>query len=1180
MKKLNRFFSISLTVAILASLLVTSAIPVSADDQAWSSIKVPTKTGLVMPNTITASGPMAQAIDGTLYAAITNSAETVTTTRLAKSTDGGRNWTSIAVTQGAITAIAVSPSEANVVYFSVGADLFRSTDSGATYTSRGTAGGAISAIGAALVGGSYKVFVGTPAGVFFQNEGDLFPVFPAVAFLNTGGANVLALKLSPSFATDLGIVIVTKAGGFAPVASMSVGGSNFNTTLKNVDIGAATDTTVASIGMPNNFNGVSSPFLYVGIDGAAGGVYRVMGSTTISSTLFLPGVTLGTPVVSIDVLGAFAGATVIAGTSNLKVYTSTDGGIAFTAAKKLTGPAAGMTFVALKSDFATSGTAYALVGGAGLAANDQSGFNVSVDQGKNFNQVSLLNDSWTAINDMATNATTTWLATSRTIAASGGTAAGFFTATGNSTGGTPIAADALVITGPTGAGTTATATFTISTGTATAAITTQTTGSASVVGGVIFLGVADVATITATSNGTSGSVNVQGSGAATVTMAVTDADTIDDAVVVPPAAFPGVASFSLPDAASATAVVVAGSIDLTITAGSVIVTGAATGNGTYTVGGPFTVTMTTANPTATITQTGAVVATGTFALTTATATVASPFSLAVAIGAGTTAYANSIWRLIGSNWERVRFSTDAAAINILQLSPNYATDTTVALTTKGSAAALMVSNNAGTLFTAQLAVPGGTVPAVVNAMAILDKNTFVVGSNAGVMTKTGDNGFTWANVTIGGTTPGNVTSMARSSDGTALVVGTDAGKLSLSTDLGATWSTATASVAAASLMVTFQNASTSVVWGTPATGGLYSYNFAATTPAWSTSRQDDGVALFNSAAGDLLTTPVGIASGSSVTYGLNGTGGTVVRLLSDASKAGIIAAGADFTIAQALFINGNKLTIIGDSKELWTWTDTLAVAVGGVAIGSTTTTGTTSTAVVNWTALAPLDRFAVAVKAGSSAEKDLYTAALAVSGQSGTTYTLTGLASNTTYTVSVWGHRATVGTADAFNTATLAGTVTFSTPPEAVGAPPVLAPAAGSTGISTVPGFQWGPVTGATSYELEVSTSPTYTPLVGAKITTTISAYAWTTPALANNTTYYWRVRAITATGTSAYQIGVFTTVAAVTTQPTQAPPTFTFTNTTIAPAATPAYIWVIIGIGAILVILIIVLIVRTRRTV
>jgi hypothetical protein len=225
----------------------------------------------------------------------------------------------------------------------------------------------------------------------------------------------------------------------------------------------------------------------------------------------------------------------------------------------------------------------------------------------------------------------------------------------------------------------------------------------------------------------------------------------------------------------------------------------------------------------------------------------------------------------------------------------------------------------------------------------------------------------------------------------------------------------------------------------------------------------------------------------------------------------------------------NKLTVIS-GNSLFTFTDQFAAAVAGVTATGTTGANPTSTAVISWTALTGADRYSVAVVTGSTAVTDPYSNAFSAASVTGTTTTLTGLLTNTTYTVSVWAVR-TSATGNA-TMVSFAGTKTFSTQPAEVTTPTNLAPAAGATGIAITPGLQWGAVPGATSYTVEISTVPTFATLVGTKQTTTIPAFAWTTPALAYNTTYYWRVVAITATGSSDPVIGVFTTVAGPVTQP------------------------------------------------
>jgi hypothetical protein len=142
--------------------------------------------------------------------------------------------------------------------------------------------------------------------------------------------------------------------------------------------------------------------------------------------------------------------------------------------------------------------------------------------------------------------------------------------------------------------------------------------------------------------------------------------------------------------------------------------------------------------------------------------------------------------------------------------------------------------------------------------------------------------------------------------------------------------------------------------------------------------------------------------------------------------------------------------------------------------------------------------------------------------------------------------------------------------------PDGVAPSPGAQDVVLSPTFQWNAAEWATGYEFVLADNPDYTsPLVD--VTATAPAYAYT-GTLDYLTTYYWKVRAVSDTSSSAWAYGAFTTLAEaeppVVVEPTPPP------QIVIPPAEqiTPAYIWAIIAIGGVLVIAMIVLIVRTRR--
>ena len=77
-------------------------------------------------------------------------------------------------------------------------------------------------------------------------------------------------------------------------------------------------------------------------------------------------------------------------------------------------------------------------------------------------------------------------------------------------------------------------------------------------------------------------------------------------------------------------------------------------------------------------------------------------------------------------------------------------------------------------------------------------------------------------------------------------------------------------------------------------------------------------------------------------------------------------------------------------------------------------------------------------------------------------------------------------------------------------------PAANATGVSLTPTLTWNAVSGATSYEVQVSTNSTFTNIVASATGLTTTSYTLTTE-LAQLTVHYWRVRAYKACGPGAW---------------------------------------------------------------
>ncbi len=125
-----------------------------------------------------------------------------------------------------------------------------------------------------------------------------------------------------------------------------------------------------------------------------------------------------------------------------------------------------------------------------------------------------------------------------------------------------------------------------------------------------------------------------------------------------------------------------------------------------------------------------------------------------------------------------------------------------------------------------------------------------------------------------------------------------------------------------------------------------------------------------------------------------------------------------------------------------------------------------------------------------------------------TSHIVSGLSNSTTY---FWRVNAT----NAGGTSAFSAVFQFTTIVASPAAPALVVPADAATDVATNPTFRWNQSSGASSYRFQLSTNSDFSTTVldsSAHPDTSLAVFN-----LANNTTYFWRVNASNAGGTSAY---------------------------------------------------------------
>ncbi|MDD5673200.1 MAG: fibronectin type III domain-containing protein [Chitinivibrionales bacterium] len=163
------------------------------------------------------------------------------------------------------------------------------------------------------------------------------------------------------------------------------------------------------------------------------------------------------------------------------------------------------------------------------------------------------------------------------------------------------------------------------------------------------------------------------------------------------------------------------------------------------------------------------------------------------------------------------------------------------------------------------------------------------------------------------------------------------------------------------------------------------------------------------------------------------------------------------------------------------------------------------------------------------------------------TYNVTGLVNNTKY---FWRVNAT----NASGTSAWCAIWSFTTIVAAPAAPALISPANAATGVAVNPTLGWNASAGASSYSLQVATDAGFSSKIVDQ--NGLVGVSYNATGLTNNTSYYWRVNATNAGGTSAWSSAWSFTTANGITQVPSAPFLSSPATGSAGLALTPTFTW------------------------
>ena len=503
-----------------------------------------------------------------------------------------------------------------------------------------------------------------------------------------------------------------------------------------------------------------------------------------------------------------------------------------------------------------------------------------------------------------------------------------------------------------------------------------------------------------------------------------------------------------------------------------------------------------------------------------------------------TAGEHSLWRSLngGTSWERVYNSAlpNVDQIDRVELSPQYDNDNQVVFIagiSNGNPATWKSTDN-GQSFAQR------TVPFPIDAWAVVDNTTLFIGSfdattNTGLVYRTTNSGLTYSEGAVAGSQSLNsVTPSPSYNEDKTLLVGNKDGWVYWSKDNGDSFEPlppdATSKPLTGTLTIAFdpEYNTNNTVYAASDTAGEGIYHFIiGKSDAWENiDSPAEGMIgqMLVSAEGTLYATNFKADGGMerclNPTYPLGPTFESVTEGLDDGAKL------------IGLWLCGNRLWSIDTAHtKLMTYSDSLTQPVTltsppdeAPGVG-TIINDTVKNISLNWETLEGADDYKWQLNYDtdfSSVPTDFEGTTKASSAQ------LPALDPATTY---YWRVRVTKPVlspwSDKWSFTTALGTE--------ITAPKLESPEGGVSGMPVRPIFQWSAIAGADSYELMVSTEANFSnPTILKSGAYALPATAWQSNiALNYNTTYYWKVRAISSNTAS-----LWSAVSAFTTEPPPSP--------------------------------------------